>query len=408
MRLFDAGRSCGAAASGVSTREAAIGEIVKPPVSASEARLSGVLDMAGDGILVLDARGTVLVFNRACESLFGWLARDIVGRNAGLLIDGVAPDTGADSLRSLLGTGREVTARHHDGRTFPVEMSLSEAETFDGPQFIGILRDLRPRKEAEERFGQLQAELMQLARVSAMDQMGAALAHELNQPLTALTLYLQAAGRMQARAVEPLAPDATGAGPGLRCTLDEVIGKALREAGRAGQIIQAMRHFIEKGSPERRPEALNPLVEEAIELTLLGQRGGTRIARRLARGLPPVHVEAVQIQQVVVNLLRNALEALEGRPDGRIVVETQAQPETIALTVRDNGSGIPPAAMDGLFRPFSSSKPAGLGLGLAISRTIARNHGGDLTVDPGGQGRGAAFTLLLPRHPPAASPKPKS
>lgn len=398
---------------GASAREAAIGEIVKPPVSASEARLSGVLDMAGDGILVLDARGTVLVFNRACEALFGWLAHDIVGRNAALLIEGVSADAGTDGLRGLVGSGREATARHHDGSAFPVEMSLSEAETLDGPQFIGILRDLRPRKEAEERFGQLQAELMHLARVSAMDQMGATLAHELNQPLTALTLYLQTAGKLHARAQGPPGDDGSmrdGQGCVVpRHALDDLLGKALREAGRAGQIIQAMRHFIEKGSPERRPEALNPLVEEAIELTLLGQRGGTRICRRLARGLPPVQVEAVQIQQVVVNLLRNALEVLQSRSDGRIVVETQAQAAHVAMIVRDNGPGIPAAAMDSLFRPFASSRPAGLGLGLAISRTIARNHGGDLTVEPGGRGRGAAFTLLLPRVPPStAAPCPKS
>ncbi len=356
--------------------------------------------MAGDGILVLDARATVLVFNRACETLFGWSAQDIVGRNAGVLIQ--AEMHSVADLRVLIGTGREVMARHRDGLSFPVEMSLSEAETLDGPQFIGILRDIRPRKEAEERFGLLQAELTQLARISAMDQMGATLAHELNQPLTALTLYLQAACKMQAR---PTArPGNEPDGSDHRRSLNEIMAKALREAGRAGQIIQAMRHFIEKGSPERRPEALNPLVEEAIELTLLGQRGGVRVSRRLARGLPPVQVEAVQVQQVVVNLVRNALDVLRDRADGRIVVETQAQADHIALTVRDNGPGIPAAAMDGLFRPFASSRPAGLGLGLAISRSIARNHGGELTVDPGGGGRGAAFTLLLPRHPPLPIP----
>lgn len=366
--------------------------------------------MAGDGILVLDSRGTILVFNRACEALFGWSAQDVVGRSAAMLFDDAnASGAGplADRLRALAGTGREMTARHRDGASVPVEISLSEAETLDGPQFIAILRDLRPRREAEERFGQLQAELMHLARVSAMDQMGAALAHELNQPLTALTLYLQMLGKLHARQTAGAyrsPPD-----PDLHRTLDEVIGKAMREAGRAGQIIQAMRHFIEKGSPERRPEALNPLVDEAIELTLLGQRARIRVCRRLARGLPPVHVEAVQIQQVVVNLLRNAIEVLDGRPDGRITVETQGLSEHVALVVRDNGPGIPPAALEGLFRPFSSSKPAGLGLGLAISRSIARNHGGELTVDPGGSGRGAAFTLLLPRQPVEVPPRsPKS
>ncbi|MFN3855499.1 MAG: PAS domain S-box protein, partial [Phreatobacter sp.] len=198
--------------------------------------------MAGDGILVLDSRGTILVFNRACESLFGWSAQDVVGRSAAMLFDDAnAPGAGplGDRLRALAGTGREMTARHRDGASVPVEISLSEAETLDGPQFIAILRDLRPRREAEERFGQLQAELMHLARVSAMDQMGAALAHELNQPLTALTLYLQMLGKLHAR--RAAGADQTPPDPDLHRTLDEVIAKAMREAGRAGQIIQAMR-----------------------------------------------------------------------------------------------------------------------------------------------------------------------
>lgn len=351
--------------------------------------------MAGDGIVVLDEAGTILVFNKACETLFGWTATDAIGRCFAMLLaedDGApgepaGPRGHASLPRSLVGSGREAMARHRDGACFPVELSVAVAGTRDGPQFIGIVRDLRPRRETEERLSELQRELMHLSRVSALDEMGSALAHELNQPLTAIILYLQAAGRMQAKAAE-----ATGGGD----MVGSILGKAVREAERAGRIIQTMRQFVEKRPPERQPADLNALVDEAIELSLIGQGSGVKVSRSMAANLPQVCVDGVQIQQIVVNLMRNALEAMGDIGRRRIWVETRALPGRVTLTIRDSGAGVPAAARADLFKAFATSKPSGLGLGLAISRTIAQNHGGDLGVDPGGGGRGAAFTLTLP------------
>jgi two-component system sensor kinase FixL len=157
-----------------------------------------------------------------------------------------------------------------------------------------------------------------------------------------------------------------------------------------------MRQFVEKRDPVRRLLPLNPLIDDAIDLTLLGSRPGTRIARDLADDLPSVMVDPVQIQQVVVNLARNAIEAVKDYSAADIRVATMRTDDKVVLSIQDNGPGIDPIAVPDLFKAFSSSKGTGMGLGLAISRTIAQNHGGDLVVEPGGDGRGACFKLQLP------------
>jgi two-component system sensor kinase FixL len=270
---------------------------------------------------------------------------------------------------------------------FPLELSVGEAMTPDGRQFIGILRDLRPRREAEQRLNQLQADILRITRISAIDEMGAALAHELNQPLTALMLYLQAMERAAAKQVD---------GAALPEAVKTILDKALHEAERASNIIQRMRHFVEKRDPVRRRVDLGPLVDDAVELTMFGRIGNVQVVRDLAPDLPPVLVDPVQIQQVIVNLLRNALDAAKTAVRPRVRLSTRRLDAQIVLAVEDNGAGIDPEAFSNLFKAFSSSKSSGMGLGLAISKTIAQAHGGDLTVDPGGGGRGACFSLHLP------------
>jgi two-component system sensor kinase FixL len=361
----------------------------------SDAQLLSVLDTAADGIIIIDECGAILTYNKACERLFGFSAAEMIGRNVSAIMPGHHArshdsylknyrDTGR---RKIIGIGREVKAQHRDGSVIPVHLSVGEAVTSAGRQFIGILRDLRARNESEQRLNQLQANLVRMARVSAIDEMGAALAHELNQPLTALMLYLQAVERACAKqsASNPMPVLVLG-----------ILEKAVREAERAGSIIQRMRQFVEKRDPVRRFVDLNPLIEDAIELTLLGSPPGTRIDRALAPDLPRLPVDPVQIQQVVVNLVRNGLEAVKSCEVQVVTVSTGRTANGVAMKVEDSGPGIRVEAISELFKPFSSSKTQGLGLGLAISRTIAQNHRGELTVDPGGAGRGASFTLHLP------------
>jgi two-component system sensor kinase FixL len=377
-----------AAAKGGATAQRAVPAI-------SDAQLLSVLDTAADGIIIIDEHGVVITYNKACERLFGYSAAEMIGRNVSEIMppdmahahDNYINNYLTTGRRKIIGIGREVKGRHRDGTVIPVHLSVGEAITSAGRQFIGILRDLRARNESEQRLNQLQTNLVRMARVSAIDEMGAALAHELNQPLTALMLYLQAVERACAKhsAVNPMPAGVLG-----------ILEKAVREAERAGSIIQRMRQFVEKRDPVRRMVDLNPLIEEAIELTLLGSPPGTRIDRALAPDLPKLLVDPVQIQQVVVNLVRNGLEAVKTCDRQVVTVSTRATDNGGAMVVEDSGPGIRADAIQELFKPFSSSKSRGLGLGLAISRSIAQNHGGELTVDPGGGGRGASFTLHLP------------
>jgi len=359
----------------------------------SDVQLASVLDTAVDGIIVIDDNAMILMFNKACERMFGYQAAEVVGRNVAMFMppeeaarhDEYVEAYKTTGQRRIIGNGREVCGRRNDGSHFPVELSVGEAITPAGRQFIGILRDITARVDDERRVNELQADLIRLARISALDEMGLALAHELNQPLTAIMLYLQAAAREFACDQRPGTEHAHA-----------ILEKARREAHRAGSIIQRLRQLTEKRAPERRSVDLNAIVEDAVDLTLIGHDRSVRMVRDYREDLPSLIVDQVQIQQVIVNLVRNAFEAVRERPDAEIVVSTAPEERHVLISVSDNGPGIPPERHADLFRAFKTGKQSGMGLGLAISRTIVQSHGGELLVDPGGSGRGARFVVRLP------------
>jgi two-component system sensor kinase FixL len=366
-----------------------------PAVTVSDARLASVLDTAVDGIIIIDEQASIMMYNKACERMFGYDAREAVGRNVSMLMppehadrhDAYVDAYKSTGRRQVIGIGREVRGRRKDGSLFPLDLSVGEAITPEGRQFIGILRDLTVRKEAERRLNELQADLIRLTRISVLDEMGLALAHELNQPLTAIMLYLQAAGRELARTPERTQADTITLG---------ILEKVQREAQRADSIIKRLRQLAEKRAPERRSIDLNAIVEDAVDLTLIGHDQSVRMVRNYRDDLPAIEADQVQIQQVVVNLIRNAIEAVHGQRGAEIVVSTSLNDGCVLLSVSDNGPGIPPDKLAGLFQTFKTGKRTGIGLGLAISRTIVQSHGGELLVDPGGGGFGARFVVRLP------------
>lgn len=371
-------------------------EAHSPPTRSgvSEARFASVLDTAVDGIVVIDDRARILAFNKSCETMFGRSAADVLGENVRIIMppdfanqhDGYLSHYLTTGERRIIGIGREVTGMHKDGTVFPVELSVGEAVTPDGRQFIGILRDLRSRKAVEQRLNELQAQLVHMARLSAMDEMGAAMAHELNQPLTALMLYLQAVDRQAQQS------------PETSERMRQIIGKALKEAERAARIIDRMRNFVEKREPARQAVDLGPTVAESLDLIMVVAQGSTvPIAFLPPDGPVEVDADPVQIQQIILNLVRNAVEVVRGLPEKWVRVEIETDAQTARVIVSDSGPGIPPDVAASLFKTFETTKKTGMGLGLAISRSIAQNHGGDLTVEPGGNGKGARFILHLPR-----------
>ena len=257
-----------------------------------------------------------------------------------------------------------------------------------------LAHDIRRRLQSEARVRELQADLHHVSRLSAMGEMASGLAHELNQPLTAIMNYVQAGRRM----LRGTGGDEkiTGGDEKILSYMD----KAVDQAARAGQIIRNMREFVAKGETERAPEDINTVVEEAANLGLVGRARRTVVVQfDLAPGLPAVLIDRIQIQQVIVNLVRNALDALADAERREITIRTgPAEVGGVEVAVSDTGPGIAPDIEKRLFRSFVTTKPDGMGLGLSISRSIIVGHDGRLwaTANDGG---GTTFRFILPADP---------
>ncbi|WP_236025020.1 PAS domain S-box protein [Arenibaculum pallidiluteum] len=360
----------------------------------SQARTASILDTVPDAIIVIDARGVIVSFSPAAERQFGWSAAEVVGRNVSSLMpepyrtghDGYMNRYLATGERRIIGIGRIVVGQRKDGSTFPMELAVGEISTGGRRLFTGFVRDLTERQETEKRLQDLQGELLHVSRISAMGQLASALAHELNQPLTAVINYVKAAKRFV---------QASGL-PGAERAI-ETMDKAMGQASRAGGIIRGLRAFIEKGRNETATEDLNRVVEEAAALALIGVReSAARTRLRLHPEPLCVQVDKIQIQQVVINLMRNAIEAMGASERRELTVETRpAADGGVLITVSDTGPGLAPDVAEKLFQPFVTTKEKGMGLGLSICRSIANAHGGRLWPEPT-PGGGVTFHLSIP------------
>jgi two-component system sensor kinase FixL len=354
-----------------------------------------------DGIITIDPKGTVLTFNPTAEDLFGYSEADVVGKNVKLLMpepyqgehDGYLARYLETGEKRIIGIGREVTAQRKDGTTFPMELAVGEMEIGGRKLFTGFIRDISRRRDAEERLElsqdrlkELQSEFVQVSRLSAMGEMAATLAHELNQPLSAMMNYAQATRRMlQASAAEDTV------------RLVELMTKAVEQATRAGEIIRRLRTFVAQGETEKSLDDISDVVNEACALALVGARSdGVETTMSLAADLPEVLMDRIQIQQVVVNLIRNSLDAMDNQERRTIAIKTAIDEDNaLVVSVADNGPGLDEEIAEKLFQPFNSSKTDGMGIGLSISRTIIEQHGGRIWSTPN-DGGGAIFSFTLP------------
>ena len=358
-----------------------------------ELHLRSILATVPDAMIVIDDAGLIVSFSAAAERLFGYREAEVVGRNVSLLMpspyrdrhDGYIARYEATGERRIIGIGRVVTGLRRDGSEFPIELAVGEAREGEHRLFTGFIRDLTAQQLAELRLKELQSELIHVSRVSAMGTMASTLAHELSQPLTAIANYLEA-GR-----------DLIDAGADNACELvREAVDESAREALRAGQIVRRLRDFVARGETERTVNDLPALVAEAARLGLLGaSERGIRLFTDIDPATSLVVVDRVQIQQVLVNLLRNAAEAVVAGDRRDITLTTRADGAMVRVSVADTGPGIDPAIVPRLFEAFASGKADGMGLGLSISRTIVEAHGGRIwTVPNPGGGTIFHFTIL--------------
>jgi len=350
-----------------------------------------LISTAVDGIMVIDEIGRVRVYNRACEGLFGYTPDEVIGQNVKMLMpepyraehDAYIERYKRTGEKRIIGVGREVVGRRKDGSTFPMYLSVGEGRLGAGRIFVGIVHDVSERKIHNLRIQQLQNELFHALRINAMGQLSSTLAHELNQPLAAIMNYMNAARRTLEMGAAPE-------------RVIEMLDKAAGQTSRAGQIIRRMRDFIEKKEPNRVPEDLNGVISEAVALGLVGAADADiDVKLELRPDIPQLAIDKIQIQQVMINLMRNAVEAVQQASRRELTIFTGLDGRFAKVGVADSGPGMPDDVAERLFQPFVTTKAQGLGMGLAICRTIVDAHGGRLWAEPN-SGGGTVFAFVLP------------
>jgi two-component system sensor kinase FixL len=361
--------------------------------SAADSRLNALLDAAVDAIVLIGERGLITRFNPAAERIFGYEEREVLGRNVSMLMpepyhtdhDNYLHRYRSTGEQRIIGIGREVVAQRKDGSTFPIDLSVGEFRSGEERGFVGILRDISDRIRSVHETEDLRARLSHVARIGTLGEMVSGIAHEVNQPLTAIANYASACRRM------------LESGNARPADLAGTLEKISQQAERAGQVIRGLRNLVRRKDEQREPLDLNALVKEVSRLTDFELRQSSfRLVLTLAPELPKVMGDGIQIQQVLINLIRNGFDAMREKSLGEVIeVESYATEQSVELRVTDSGGGIDPKVVEHLFEPFVTTKSMGIGLGLSICKSIVSAHNGSLSYSPVPSG-GTTFVLRLP------------
>ena len=366
-----------------------------PSAVAAQPDLAALMDAAVDAIIVMQPDGSMVAFSRAAEQMFGYRADEVIGQRVEMLMPEPYRSNHADYVERycatgephIIGIGREVQAIRKDGRIFPARLSVGEARTATGRRFVGIIHDLTSQRAAELERHSLESRLAHVSRLSLLGEMAAGIAHEINQPLAAINNYSHAAKNILERDnVDPV-------------TLRTACAGIAEQVQRAGEVIQNLRKFVRTREIEKQRLSLREIIEGAMVLVNAdASHEGVAVATVYADDLPTVSANAVQLQQVLLNLTRNAVDAMRGqtrRPKEMLIETRRAGPDRVEFRVSDRGPGISTTLEEAIFHPFFTTKKEGLGVGLAISRSIVEGHGGELGFE-GRDGGGTTFVVTLP------------
>ena len=358
--------------------------------------LEAVIKTAPNGLIILDERGIVQSFNTAAERMFGYKSHEIIGQNISLLMPSPQAKKHDDFVKRYLLTGqkniidigREVMARKKNDQLFPVELAVGEVTSNGQRLFTGFISDLTEQRISQKQITKLQSELVHVARHSAMGEFASTLAHELNQPLTAIANYTLATRQLVDK-IEKFEK---------KQSVISMLDKAAAQAERAGDIIRSIRSFVKHHENEFDWEELDEIVTEAVEIATIGtSKYHIDVRIKKSGALPYVCLDRIQIQQVITNLVRNAIDAIVEQPGERNVkVELSRHgARSVIVRILDNGPGIAPQIQKNLFEAFNTNKPDGVGIGLAVSKTIILSHNGEIRGKNRPEG-GAEFTFVLP------------
>lgn len=360
--------------------------------SSLQSILSSILQSVPDAMIVIDDRGIIMAFSRAAETLFGYKSEDVVGENIKCLMTNTDQSHHDQYIRNylttgerqIIGIGRIVEARLANGDSIPVELKIGEANIGERKLFTGFIRDITEKQANVHRIGELQAELSNFSRLSAVGTMASAMAHELNQPLTAVANYLEAARDM----LDDPSPDNLA-------MVQEAMAAAAEQSIRAGQIVRRLRDYVSRGELDLRPFPLKEIIDDAVTIAKVGIDGPlARVVLRLDDPDVKVMADRLQLRQVFANLVRNAIEALAETENPQVWIHGRQAGEEIIVEVRDNGPGLSEDLLHSPFEAFQTTKATGMGLGLSICQTIVEAHGSSIQVasEPG---TGACFTFTL-------------
>ncbi len=356
-----------------------------------EAKLNSIFNASVEGIITIDMTDTIVSANAAVETIFDYKPEELIGCNINKLM-AFSPrekdDCNAPRTVKTAGQIWEIDGIRKNGSTVPLELSVAEFSIDDTRYFTNIVRDISLRKYQELQDKAHLDELAHVTRLGLMGEMASGIAHEVNQPLAAITSYTQVSLNMM-RAKNP-----------DKVKLIEVLAKTQQQALRAGQIVHRMREFVKSHAKQRSSADMNSLIYEAADLCIAElKQNNISLTCQLEEDLPPIDVDHIQIEQVLINLIRNSVDALKSLPEKQqrqlTISSRSTLNDTIHIEVKDSGPGIAKDQQQKILTPFHTTKADGMGMGLSISRSLIEAHDGHLYFNSE-PGKGTTFYFTLP------------